>query len=207
MTLGEIIAQSKYGELRSIAVKDDNYAITAFLNLALVALYSRFNIATGEQIIDLKSNISEYKLDPDVMVIEGIFDENGDEFDLNNTDSLFSINQISFDTIQVSNTADGASISVIYKSLPPVITYSDSSSLNTIIPLPTQLIEPLLHYIGYKGHSSVNGDIKAENNTHYMRYEASCREIEKLGVVKTDVPQAHINQNESISETDVIYQY
>ena len=206
MTLGDVVTQLKYGELQSLAVKDDNTAITSYVNLALQALYNRFTLKVSEQIIPLKDNIVEYTLNEDVMTIEGIYDENGDEFALDDDTNLFSVQQVDFETIQVPNPSTGATLSVIYKASPKILIYTDESSLNNRIPAPPQLLEPLLHYIGYRAHGSINGDIKAENNTHYMRFIASCNEIEKLGLVRRAIPPARLTSAEDISETRVTYQ-
>jgi len=206
MTLGDVVTQSKYGELHSLAIKNDNIAITSYVNLALQALYNRFMLKVSEQIIPMKDNIVEYTLNDDVMTIEGIYDENGDEFALDDDTNLFSILQVDFETIQVPNPSTGATLSVIYKASPKILTYVDESSLNSRIPIPPQLLEPLLHYIGYRAHGSVHGDIKAENNTHYMRFIASCNEIEKLGLIRRAIPPARLTSSEDISETPIMYQ-
>lgn len=206
MTINDIVNQLKYGELRAIATKDDNYAIVSYINLALQALYNRFPLKTSEQVIQLKSNIAEYTLNSDVMVIEGIYDENGDEFDLDNPTSRFSIQQVDFETIQVPNPSTGSYISVVYKSSPAILVYTNESDLSKRISLPPQLLEPMLHYIGYRAHGSMDGNIKAENNTHYMRFVASCDRIDALGLVRRAVPPAHISQAEDISETTNIYE-
>jgi hypothetical protein len=206
MTLNDIVTQLKYGELRSVASKDDMDAIVSYVNLALIALYSRFSLKVSEQLIPMQDNITEYLLNEDVMTIRAIYDENGDEFTLDDETSLFSIMQVDFETIQVPNPSTGATLSVIYLPAPTTLTYIDETSLTSRIPLPSQLLEPLLHYIGYRAHGSMNGDIKAENNTHYMRYEASCKRIEDLGVVRKAVVPAHVSQQESISQVDILYQ-
>ena len=206
MTLHDIVTQLKYGELRSIATKDDNVAIVSYVNLALQALYNRFTLKVSEQVIPMYDNIVEYKLDPSLMTIEGIYDENGDEFGLDDPNSLFSILQVDFETIQVPNPSTGAALSVIYKPAPTWLVYIDETSLTQKIPIPPQLIEPLLHYIGYRAHGSMDGNIKAENNTHYMRFVASCDRIEQLGLVRKAVVPAHASLAEGISEVDVTYQ-
>jgi hypothetical protein len=40
----------------------------------------------------------------------------------------------------------------------------------------------MLNYASYKAHSSISGDIKDENNTYYLRYEASCKQLVTSGM-------------------------
>ena len=54
------------------------------------------------------------------------------------------------------------------------------------VALPTVLLEPLLHYIGYRAHGAVNGSIQAENSTHYTRYEAACNKVLEMGGLPAD---------------------
>ena len=206
MTLNDVVTQLKYGELRSVASRNDMDAIVSYVNLALIALYSRFSLKVSEQLIPMQDNITEYLLNEDAMTIRAIYDENGDEFALDDETSLFSIMQVDFETIQVPNPSTGATLSVIYLPAPTTLTYIDETSLTSRVPIPPQLLEPLLHYVGYRAHGSMNGDIKAENNTHYMRYEASCKRIEDLGLVRKAVVPAHVSQQESISQVDRLYQ-
>jgi hypothetical protein len=42
--------------------------------------------------------------------------------------------------------------------------------------------EALLNYAAYKAHSAISGDIKDENNTYYLRYEASCKQLVTSGM-------------------------
>ena len=205
MTVGDVVTQLKYGELRSLATKDDNVAITSYINLALIALYGRFKLKKSEQLISMVNNIVEYTLNPDLMTIDAIYDENGDEFALDDETSLFSINQVDFNTIQVPNPITGTTISVVYLTAPQTLIYVDATSLNDIVPIPQQLLEPLLHYIGYRAHGAMNGDIKAENNTHYMRYEASVKRIKDLGLIREAVVPAQVNLHEGISESPKTY--
>ena len=206
MTVNDVVNQLKYGELRSIAAKDDNFAIVSYINLALQALYNRFTLKTSEQLIPLYDNVVEYALASDIMTIEAIYDENGDEFALDDVNSMFSIQQVDFETIQVPNPNTGATLSVIYKSSPATLLYIDETSLDQKVPIPPQLTECLLHYIGYRAHGSMDGNIKAENNTHYMRFVASCDRVEQLGLVRKAVIPAHVSLAEGISEVYVTYQ-
>ena len=42
--------------------------------------------------------------------------------------------------------------------------------------------EALINYSAYKAHGAISGDMKDENNTYYMRYEASCKELINSGM-------------------------
>jgi hypothetical protein len=201
MTLGDVIEQLKYGELRAIATKDDNLAIVSYTNLALQALYNRFLIKVSETIIQLEDNITEYTLPDDVAVIDSVYNENGEELSIDDPSDINGVFRSSFDTIQVPNPITGNALSIIYVAIPEKLTYIDETSLTQKIPLPPQLLEPLLHYIGYRAHMSINGDIKEENNTHYIRFVASCDRIDQLGAIRRAIPLASVSKAEHISET------
>ena len=55
-------------------------------------------------------------------------------------------------------------------------------TLDEELDLPDQMIEALLHYIGYRAHGAMDANIQTESNTHYMRFEASCTKLRELGV-------------------------
>jgi len=42
--------------------------------------------------------------------------------------------------------------------------------------------EALLNYAAYKAHVTTSGDMQSENNTYYMRYEASCKQLINSGM-------------------------
>lgn len=42
--------------------------------------------------------------------------------------------------------------------------------------------DAILNYAAYKAHTAVSGGLKDENNTYYLRYEASCRELVMQGL-------------------------
>ncbi|MCK5613303.1 hypothetical protein KAR91_66140 [Candidatus Pacearchaeota archaeon] len=276
MLLKDIVQQARNGELKNLSPKDKtDEVITGFVDLAMIALYSRFTLVTEEAIITLATGKSVYKLDgsddavkimidgsitytttgatqtvttavdeivyyavasgstgtgivgnyyraktiqvdvdldtelfatdttnwadlgittiyednipeDDVLQIVQAYDEVG-EIPMNDDTTNAGIYTISYDAVQVPVTAEGAYISIIYKKNPTPIVYVDDTTFNTdTIRLPRQLIEPMLHYIGYRAHGSLDGNINAENNTHLMRFEASCKRAGQLGVVPMD---------------------
>ena len=204
MKLSTIISQARSGELKSLSSKDKtDEVIVNYINLALIALYSRFTLRTEEAIVALADGKTLYKLDgtdtavtvegapiedDNVLKILSAFDERG-EIHINDESSSLSIYTPSYNTLQVPYPETGAYIAVIYKAGPNLITYIDDGSGNateSIVQLPMHLLEPLLHYVGYRAHGSGTGDIDNESNSHLSRYVASCNNVEALGLIPTD---------------------
>lgn len=190
MTLQDIINLARNGELSNLAVKDDNDAIVGYINLALIELYKRFPIDTNEYLLELTEGTDIYTMPDDFMWIVCAYDEVPVDsvtgtvaIPVNEEDNPLSINTISWNQIQVPVVTDGAFISIIYTSSPSTFTSAD---LADTIPIPPQMLEPLLHYIGYRAHGAMDGNIQAENNTHYQRFELSCRRIEDKGMFTSD---------------------
>jgi hypothetical protein len=192
MTVGDILDDAKYGELQQLSVKDNDKLIISYINLALLELYKRFHLRTDEQLVTLSAAQTIYTLDPAPITILGVYDEKGNEYSINDENDALSVFTVSYNKLQIPNPVDGAVVYVIYEAEPDVLTYAgtgnvaDTSTRNQPVPIPASLREALLHYIGYRGHGSVNGAINAENNTHYMRFEASCAKADELNLVTRD---------------------
>ena len=198
MTANEVIALARVGELSklSIAIKDDNTVLLGFINLGLVELYKRFPLKNDEAIVTLRDGKTIYKLDgtdTDVsmgepfMYLLGAYEEGTDNdfsasalsLPINEEDNIYSINSISYNSIQIPLVTTGAYISLIYAAKPTKVT---TLTLDEELDLPDQMIEALLHYIGYRAHGAMDANIQTESNTHYMRFEASCNKLKELGV-------------------------
>ena len=200
MTVGSIKTQLKYGELRSLAIKDDTVAIVSYINVGLIDLYGRFSLSRGEQIIDQIDGTSMYSLNTDCMVVEAAYREDGTEIPINVDGDATSLFTPSYNTIQIPNATTGTQISILYVQNPVEMDGEAEDILTTSVLLPAQLMTPLLHYIGYRAHGSMNGDIKAENNTHLMRYEASVKRVKELGLIRMDVVPSSVSLKEQVDE-------
>ena len=211
MKLTFILSQARSGELKTLSLKDKtDDVVISFLNLGLLALYTMFFIKTEEAIVALQDGKTLYRLDSteaditvknepmpdgDVINIINAIDENGIQIPINDVNSQLGIFTPSYDTVQIPYSITGAFISIIYQQNPILLIAEDicdsegallEGAINTNVDIPLQLLEPLLHYIGYRAHGSVAGSIQDENNTHYMRFVASCRKIEKSGVMSLE---------------------
>jgi len=198
MTVQQIIDMAKAGELKNLVLDTDT--ILAALNLGIIELYKRFPLRVEEAIVTL-GNKEYYKMDgtdPDVdmptdapyMWIVRAYGEvpmdcdvSVNELPINDEDNLLSINTVNWCTIQVPASIDNETISLIYVAAPVLLTAGD---LNKTLPIPPQLYEALLHYVGYRAHGALDGNIQAENSTHYQRFEASCQRAKESGMYTTD---------------------
>lgn len=277
MMLDVVIDQARNGELKGLsAVDKTNAVIIGYINLAMVALYSKFILVTEEAIVTLAAGKTMYRMDgsddavkiiingttsytttgstqtvttavdeivyyavasgstgtgtvesyyrsktvqvgvdldtelfatdttnweyisistdyqatipvDDILNLVSAYDEVG-PIPINDDTTNAGIYTMSYDTIQVPVTETGAFISIIYKKTPKSIATTLDSGLfaTTDVKIPRGLLEPMLHYIGYRAHGSLDGNIQAENNTHLMRFENACKEAEALGVVPLD---------------------
>jgi hypothetical protein len=183
MTAQYVIDKAKVTELNQLAIKDDDVAIAHFLELGLIELHKRFDLKTSEHLIGLQTDVWTYNLPTDALVVTAAFSEAGDELTLNDETDPLSVFTPTLTTVTIPNTITGAIVSVIYRAAPDLI---DPVDLTVDIGLNVYFLQALLNYIGYRAHSGPNGDERTENNTHYKRFEASCKEIVDQGLVAAD---------------------
>ncbi len=184
MNVSEAVDMMSEAELKQLSVKDDKKAIIGFLNLGILELYKRFNMWEVEAVITMVTGTTLYTLDgtdPNVlmdlsdhqfMMVEQVLNEERLEMVLNNDLDVDSLSTPKYNQIEVTEVTDGGLLYAVYRAAPAFLTYEKEE-----IPLPPQFFEALFHYVGYRGHGSVNGDIKQENNTHYQRFDKSCKRI------------------------------
>jgi hypothetical protein len=190
MTIQGLVDLAISSELKNIAIKSDVAAVVGYMNLGLIELYKRFPLSVKEHLIELQDGIEIYDMPEDFMWIVSAYDEVPEDSDdivadipINEEDNPASLNTISYNQVQIPVTVTGAMVSIIYVSSPIYYTEAD---LAETLPIPPQMVEALLHYIGYRGHGALDGNIQAENNTHYQRFEMSCARIEQMGMFTSD---------------------
>ena len=207
MKLSLLLQQLRAGELAQLSPNDKtDEKIIAYINMALVALYSRFQLSTEEAIITLRPDLAKtvYTMDStdadvrvnnqpmtddEFMSIIAAYNEDGSLIDVNDDKNPGSIFTVSYNKLQIPILEDNAYVSIIYRRNPTLVTYVDNGSgfaTEQTVPLPMQLMEPLCHYVGYRAHGSVDGKLTTENNSHYTRYDAACKRAEELGTLTAD---------------------
>lgn len=186
MKLSEVISLAKYSELSSLSIKNDNDAITSFINLGLLAIYELFPIRTEEFVIELQDNVAIYDLPADFMYLTGAYeapDYNSEaeakQLPINEEKNPYSVNTINFKQVQVPLTMTGTYVSIIYVAKPTLLTAID---LTVEVPIPDQLVQCLLLFIAAKAHSAVRLDGQtSEGDVYYSRFKKHCAELKASG--------------------------
>lgn len=185
MKLKEIIDIAKNSELNTLAVKNNDEAIIGFVNLGLIELYTIFALRTEEYLIELQDGVTIYDLPDDFMYMTAAFEEvpynagvNSVPVPINEESNPFSINTINYSQVQIPLTHSGNYISILYVPKPTKLTIED---LENKIPIPDQLVQPLLNFIAYKGHGAIRTDGQGEADVYFIRFKRSCDDIKKLG--------------------------
>lgn len=219
MTVGQVVEHARNGELAQLGVvkqldavptQDAAIAkIVSYINLGMIELYKKFNLKTEELVIELSGTRTIYTIDSanalgyldrgitDYNGIYAAYDEEGKEYRVNDENDALSILTPSYNQLQIPNPVEGEAVYVIYNAAPTDIVaaaYADTLLLD--VPLPPILLAPLLFYIGYRGHGSMDGNIQAENNTHLMRFKDACDEVKELGVLSQDGIESGVSLEE-----------
>lgn len=208
MTVADVLEDAKYGELAQLGivknltnadpatVETAERKIVSYINLGLIELFKRFDLRTEETSLIMDVNITVYTLTPPLLNnILAVYDEAGVSIPLNLEEDPNSINTPSYNTLQIPNPSDGGGIFVLYNSAPERLQWN--ADLSTIpVPIPPSMLEALLHYVGYRGHGATDGNVDAENNTHYMRFEKSCQTLTTLGLIATQAIETGLTLEE-----------
>lgn len=186
MKLSEVVNIAKYSELNTLAVKDNTAAIVSFINLGLVELYGIFSLMTEEYIIDLVDGVTIYDLPSDFMFLTGAYEapplnspSDMVPLPVNEEGNPLSINTVNFKQVQVPTSVEGAYISIIYVPKPKVMS---PDNLEEELPLPEQLLQPLLNFVAFKGHGAIRLDGQGEGDEYYRRFKRSCDDVKLRGI-------------------------
>jgi len=181
MRLRSVLDIIKSTELKQLSIGEDDDAIISLLNLALIDVYSQFNILTEEQTITMEENKTRYPLNENSFSITTVYNEEGERLPLNDINNDLSVFTPTPYTLHVPVPVKGKRLSVMLTVAPPFVTASNIDTLDFIVP--PQLLEPLTTYVGYRAYISMNGDQNTENSSHYNRYLRSCNDVRKRGLL------------------------
>lgn len=212
MRLKRIIANARNRELKNLSPKDKtDEVIVNYINIALVELYSIFQLRTDELVLNLKTGKTVYKLDgtdPDVykegvlyrsndfMTVVNAYDENG-EISINNNNDSLSVFTVAYNKIQVPYATTGEHIALVYRTAPTEVMFVDDGSGNAVdaeVELPIHMMEALLSHIGYSAYSSIDTMQEVETDKHMQRFDRACQRLESYGLVPQDALDLNIDR-------------
>ena len=163
-----------------------------YINLANLAVHKRFHLLQKEIELDNPSDGEEYTLSSDFLApIHAYYSADFDPVTIkdsyvNVVDSVDTAVSIlipePFKAV-IKGTDSKARTKIIMKyAAAPIKATVATSNLN----ISEVYTEALLNYAAYKAYGVISGDIKDENNTYYLRYEASSKQIVTSGMASNN---------------------
>jgi len=173
MRLREVLEIAQTTELKQVHVGNDEKMIYSLLNLALVDVYAKLNFLQEEQLIKMEANRTRYRLLDNSQRILNVYtrlEEGGPvvEVPINDVHADFSVFTPQPYVLHVPRPIDGETLSVIQTIVPPYITPENIDTVDVIVP--PHVLEPLVSYMGYRAHISVDGGEQSEWGSYYRRY-------------------------------------
>ena len=170
--------------LQNLMISKKEDALIKFINMGILELYRRFNLLIKSETIEVNENLALYELrNKDVSLFLRLYDRSGLELrqtDIYNSQD-YDYKLINYRSFLLKKPFDGL-LYAVYKASPKWL-----DSINDEIDLPEDMLDALLHYVTYKGHSTVNKDNINEASAALDRFDKACAELEHQGY--------HININ------------
>jgi hypothetical protein len=190
--------------------------LALFANTALQTLYARFNLLERELVLRLYTGFYTYDLKAehadtadvsawkfiednsgnifteDVVKVLQIFNEDGDELNMNDPGDETAVYTPTSTSLLVPFAEDGDCLHVLYQAKHPVISRDLPLDLTQAIILPEPLVPALEAHIAYQVFSSMNGQEHSVKAAEYLaRFDAICLEAEVRDLASTSLIQTH----------------
>jgi len=203
MYVSEYLSHITKGEVKQLYVSDiggttpntlqlSNIAILiSYLNEANLEVHKHFGLIQKELVLSDVTNNSIHSVPVDFLYAISAEFNDGTEVAINNERTNFT-DKVDYNVsllfpspfkilVKGTDVLKRDDISVVYVSIPPAITLTTQ-----FIDLPQVYNEALYNYVAYKAHASIKGDMKEENNTYFLRYRESLKNIRLLGMTNSD---------------------
>lgn len=173
----DIIEIAKLGPLNNLAVAKNNNALIKFVYLGVSELFRRFNLSIKVETIQTTPELALYELkNKDVSLMIGLY--NSYQQEMRQTDTLGGIHDyklINYRSFLLAHPKNDL-LFALYKGTPAPIT-----SLEDEIDLPDAMMDALITYVSYMGHSTINKDNINESSAYLKRFDSACMELENQG--------------------------
>jgi hypothetical protein len=176
------------------------------INMALTAIYKRFNLREGRVRFVLQPGADSYAIKAeDLLKIERVVTDGGEELTLNDhndpyscfTPSLNSIRLPKAIVAQDSSTPDvykTEGLTVIYRANHKKISskYGFLNPTTMQLDLPQSHLMALLYYIASRAHNPIGmGQEFNAGNTWYMKFLSECEDLENRGLQVQETEEAN----------------
>lgn len=198
-------------------ISTKNYPkLFSFINLALVDVHTRFPLKSKEVILRVDDHQTRYKLHSkyarsknvvdtpyildstdnpftdDIIIIEDIVNEEGQQYYLNEHDEDFSVFTPQFNEIQLGTPYEGK-IAVIYRASHPKIPLKSNVIVDSFeLDIPEVLLNPIMTFIAAKFMASKStAEGLQESALFTQQYNQQLTELTDAGLL----PVAHYNHD------------
>lgn len=212
LTFGEL-SQLNMGGVDNIGIQPCDYPkVVPHINLALSVLFARFSLRREEVVVQqydeiqnyiLDSRYSQTKNDPDiykkyimdsvyqpfrdnVLKIEKVINENGEELYKNDTGEYWSITTPAYNVVQVPYPEKENQMIVTYRASHDPIILTDLNPMKVDVSVSPAMLEPLLLYVAARVYANLTTEGGNEGKEYMNKFEISCRKIEELGLPQKD---------------------
>lgn len=179
MIVGELLPLVKL-RLDSLILAQKDEILLSFINLGIAELYRRFNLSIKSETITCNFDSALYELrNDDVLMLLTVYDKFGKELRQSDVcDSLaYDFKIINYRSFVLRKPFNGY-LFAVYKAAPIILKDNEDE-----IDLPIAMINALLDYCAYMGHSTVqsNSQNTREFGLHLQLFESSCQQLENQG--------------------------
>ncbi|MGL4252863.1 MAG: hypothetical protein ACRCR2_02220 [Fusobacteriaceae bacterium] len=177
--------------------------VVAAINTAITEVYTRFPLLTKELVLLQHSGLTEYLLEPrfavtdptevpikyiddskyepftgNLLRIEAVYDEIGDELAMNNTHSCKVFFTPAPNIIEIPNPVDTNALFVTYRTRPPLVTKD-----TTYLDIPAQALPLIMAYVGFRAYAASSDQNQAQlSMVNYQKYELMCANLTVKGM-------------------------
>ena len=207
LTYGELAGLSLGGLGKGGIQPIDYPKIINNINLGLIEIYTEFPVRTAQVNLQLHEHIGLYTLHTDfaqtntastetykyindstdnpffndILVIDNVFNEAGDEYPINEIKEEFSVFTPTYNTIQVPFSEDTNTVDIIYRGSPSLLATEAVTLTTTWVPIPYNLLSCLISYTLHKIHSSIGSGDSNEAGMYFKKYRDAVALAKRIG--------------------------
>jgi len=177
MRVSDVAEMARLSSLSNLKIAQNDNALKNFIFLGVSELYRRFNLSFKVESVTTNPDLALYELrSKDVSLLLNVYNTRGQE--LRQTDVLggdYDMRIINYRSFLLKRPRNDI-LFAVYKASAPRI-----QSMDDEIDIPDSMMDALLTYVAYMGHSSINKDNINESSAYSKRFDLACQELDNQG--------------------------